>query len=342
MRSTTNTDTFSYDAQELLSQVSYGGGGSSTMVWDAAQQRQKLTNSGGSTYFVYDPTAGVPAVLVETDGENETFYVREPGGELIARATGQTRQYYFFDRLGSTVAMVPAVEGNPTDRLFYTPWGELVTSGSRASTVGTTANPYRYVGQLGYYYHHQDSGLQDWMQLGVRFYEPEIGRFERRDFWPSRATPYSYCHGRPYAAIDPTGMVLDKLPFLGKYLQGQICIGSTCDRNKFFPLEGVGSMPVYGKDAVSLPKPPHTRVWLGCEFGDATCSGADGLVVPGNTDLIIDGIPAPPSPKENWFKIPDLVNCIVDCPSGKSRPHMTCTRGFTPRGWDTDKDGEST
>ncbi len=201
-----NTDTFSYDAQDLLSQVSYGGGGSSTMVWDADQQRQKLTNSGGSTYFVYDPTAGVPAVLVETDGENETFYVREPGGELIARATDQTRQYYFFDRLGSTIAMVPAVEANPTDRLFYTPWGEIVTSGSRASTVGTTANPYRYVGQLGYYYHHQDAGLQDWMQLGVRFYEPEIGRFEWRD--PEELiglTSYGYADLMPLLFIDPDG-----------------------------------------------------------------------------------------------------------------------------------------
>jgi len=203
-----NTDTFSYDDQDLLSQVSYGVGGSSTMVWDADQQRQKLTNSGGNTYFVYDPTAGVPAVLVETDGENETFYVREPGGELIARATGQTRQYYFFDRLGSTVAMVPAVEGNPTDRLFYTPWGEVMTSGSRASTVGTTANPYRYVGQLGYYYHHQDAGLQNWMQLGVRFYEPELGRFERRDPEEMQGlAAYSYADDGPTAAIDPTGRV---------------------------------------------------------------------------------------------------------------------------------------
>ena len=204
------TDTFSYDPKELLSQVSYGVGGSSTMTWDADQQRQKLTNSGGSTYFVYDPTAGVPAVLVETDGENETFYVREPGGELIARATGQTRQYYFFDRLGSTVAMVPAVEGNPTDRLFYTPWGELVTSGSRASTVGTTANPYRYVGQLGYYYHHQDPGLQDWMQLGVRLYQPGLGRFERRD--PAQAPAwgaYVFAEDRPTAASDPTGNYTD-------------------------------------------------------------------------------------------------------------------------------------
>ncbi len=203
-----NTDTFSYDDQELLSQVSYGAGGSSTMTWDADQQRQKLTNPGGSTYFVYDPTAGVPAVLVETDGENETFYVREPGGELIARAQGQTRQYYFFDRLGSTIAMVPAVEANPTDRLFYTPWGELATSGARASTVGTTVNPYRYVGQLGYYYHHQDSGLQDWMQLGVRLYQPELGRFERRDPIGGReASTYSYVGGRPLAAFDPSGLI---------------------------------------------------------------------------------------------------------------------------------------
>ncbi len=28
-----NTDTFSYDARELLTQLSYGGGGSSKMTW---------------------------------------------------------------------------------------------------------------------------------------------------------------------------------------------------------------------------------------------------------------------------------------------------------------------
>ncbi len=223
-----NTDTFSYDDQELLSQVSYGGGGSSTMTWDADQQRQKLTNSGGSTYFVYDPTAGVPAVLVETDGENETFYVREPGGELIARAQGQTRQYYFFDRLGSTIAIVPAVEANPTDRLFYTPWGELVASGTRASTVGTTANPYRYVGQLGYYYHHQDSGLQDWMQLGVRFYQPELGRFERRDPVELQGvSPYAYCIGSPLLAADPSGATAtflhDPMGEVGRILHDKKC-----------------------------------------------------------------------------------------------------------------------
>ena len=233
-----NTDTFSYDDQELLSQVSYGGGGSSTMTWDADQQRQKLTNSGGSTYFVYDPTAGVPAVLVETDGENETFYVREPGGELIARAQGQTRQYYFFDRLGSTIAIVPAVEANPTDRLFYTPWGELVASGTRASTVGTTANPYRYVGQLGYYYHHQDAGLQDWMQLGVRFYQPELGRFERRDpRGTARAAAYPYAGGGPGVYVDPCGEKERRLTSKEKN-DLRDCAGSLISRAGYAGTEG--------------------------------------------------------------------------------------------------------
>ena len=254
-------DTFSYDPQDLLNQVSYGAGGSSTMVWDADQQRQKLTNSGGSTYFVYDPTAGVPAVLVETDGENETFYVREPGGELIARATGQTRQYYFFDRLGSTIAMVPAVEGNPTDRLFYTPWGELVTSGSRASTVGTTANPYRYVGELGYYYHQQDAGLQDWMQLGVRFYQPELGRFERRD--PVRLAggldSYNYARNDPLRFIDPRGEFsslwcgLVCVPFLFNGLAGA-CLDLCSNANDMNELRKVLNNLMERRERAKHPK----------------------------------------------------------------------------------------
>ena len=157
--------------------------------------------------FIYDPTASVPAVLVEDlNGTPQAFYVREPDGRLIAREAGESLQYYFFDLLGSTILMAPATEGNPTDTLYYTPWGETVTSGSRASTVGTAANPYRYVGSFGYYTHHQDANLADWMQLGVRFYDPELGRFERRD--PARTSTesaYGYGNGNPLVRVDPTG-----------------------------------------------------------------------------------------------------------------------------------------
>ena len=163
-----------------------------------------MTAPGGDTWqFVYDPTANVPAVLAEVkNGDLQAFYVREPGGELIARVAGEDRKYYFCDGLGSVMAMAPAVEGNPTDRYFYTPWGEPDTRAQSLSA--TTGNPYRYVGQLGYYFHHQIPALQNWLQLGVRFYAPEAGRFERRD--PLRRVPYLYATAQPMRAVDPSGL----------------------------------------------------------------------------------------------------------------------------------------
>jgi hypothetical protein len=47
----------------------------------------------------------------------------------------------------------------------------------RCSVATTSDNPYRYVGELGYYTHWQDPNMSDRLQLGVRFYEPEVVRF---------------------------------------------------------------------------------------------------------------------------------------------------------------------
>jgi len=201
--------TFGYDAEGLLTFKSdLQQSRVSLMGWDHAGRRIELTANGGTPWrFIYDPTASVPAVLVEDlNGTPQAFYVREPDGRLIAREAGESLQYCFFDLLGSTILMAPAAENNPTDRFYYTPWGETVTTGARASAVGTTANPYRFVGSLGYYTHHQDANLADWMQLGVRFYEPELGRFERRDPVNSPLTQsYLYANVAPLRFVDPSG-----------------------------------------------------------------------------------------------------------------------------------------
>ncbi|NLE58918.1 MAG: hypothetical protein GX616_11190, partial [Planctomycetes bacterium] len=202
--------TFGYDAEGLLT---FKSDLQQTLVslmgWDHAGRRTELTPNGGTPWrFVYDPTASVPAVVVEDlNGTPQAFYVREPDGRLIAREAGESLQYYFFDLLGSTILIAPAAENNPTDRFYYTPWGETVTAGARASAISTTANPYRYVGSFGYYTHHQDANLADWMQLGVRFYEPELGRFERRDPVPSAVIHgYAYADAKPTGATDPSGL----------------------------------------------------------------------------------------------------------------------------------------
>jgi len=63
------------------------------------------------------------------------------------------------------------------------------------------------VGELGYYTHHQDANL-DLLQLGVRFYDPEIGRFTQRDpvYDPMDGSAYPYVENRPTLSTDPAGL----------------------------------------------------------------------------------------------------------------------------------------
>ena len=75
--------------------------------------------------------------------------------------------------------------GDATDTYVYDAWGNLI------DRSGVTAQPYLYVGQLGYYTHYQDSNVSDLLQLGVRFYEPEARRFTQRDAPGLRACRFS-------------------------------------------------------------------------------------------------------------------------------------------------------
>ena len=109
--------------------------------------------------------------------------------------------------------------GNATDTYTYDAWGKAthtVVSG------GTTDNPYQYVGQLGYYTHHQEPKLNPestaqhkyvMLQLGVRYYVPEMGRFTQRDAERGHGTAYSYCGDSPSAWVDPDGMKKIKVPY---------------------------------------------------------------------------------------------------------------------------------
>ena len=88
-----------------------------------------------------------------------------------------------------------------TARDAYDAWGK-----SMAHT-GTTAQPYQFVGQLGYYTHWQDENLT-LLQLGVRFYDPQVGRFGQRDNLEpdGRQNAYAYVEGNPQTLVDPQGL----------------------------------------------------------------------------------------------------------------------------------------
>ena len=74
-------------------------------------------------------------------------------------------------------------------------WGKLM---EHIEHTGCIDQPYRFVGELGYYTHWQDAHLT-LLQLGVRFYDPQVGRFGQRDAL-ARPEVSQYC----YAADHPS------------------------------------------------------------------------------------------------------------------------------------------
>ena len=197
---------FQYGHDDLLNRIDTEGSSprnQTSMLWDADGQRVYLQEE--STYrnwsFLYDTLAGVPAVLWERDMDadedsNVTYYVREPGGELVASiggsATAPAVRYYGFDALGSTVLLTDG-SGNPVGAYAYGAWGQKLSQPAEYLT------PYQFVGRLGYYTHSTAQGaarngsptIASLLQLGPRFYDPALGCYTQH------GSPYAYADDQP-------------------------------------------------------------------------------------------------------------------------------------------------
>jgi RHS repeat-associated protein len=90
----------------------------------------------------------------------------------------------------------------------------LRTSGNIVDSSGSTTNPYRYVGSLGYYA-DDISGL---MHVGARYYNPKVGRFWTQDPPGKEANWYVYAGNNVSASVDPTGLQYELGPYPGNDL----------------------------------------------------------------------------------------------------------------------------
>ena len=128
---------------------------------------------------MYDPTAKIPAVLEDQGPGGTVFYIRDPDGTPIAMVKDGKLYYYHFDAVGST-RIITDSGGNVTDKYAYDPYGSVIFHNRYDNTVD---QPYQYEGEYAYYtqYDEPDFGL---LQVGVRFYDPQTGRFTQRDRIP--------------------------------------------------------------------------------------------------------------------------------------------------------------
>lgn len=297
--------TFGYTPANLLSSVTHAGvNDPSEMVWDADGFRVGFTSSTGSDWdYVYDVDADVQAVVEEATDGGSVYYVRSPGGSLIARVSTST-QYYHFDGLGSA-RLLTGGNGSVTDVYSYDAWGNA------SHDSGSTAQPYQFLGQLGYYAHYQDANLT-LLHLDARFYDPGIGRFTQLDPVHDGLNWYEYAGSSPIRHADPTGLAwID---------DGKVCVDNSCWGSKAYEdvanHQVVGNVPSLGtgkdgKVAIDpLPEPP-------CPKGKPSCVNSDALyiVFPApNVSISIDGgYWKRPAKNMLFWKIPAGFQCDVRC-----------------------------
>ena len=197
--------TNAWDDENRLKVLTPSSGDPATMSYDATGLRRTRAVGTATTRFIWDGQK----IILETDGDGTTQvqYTLNLGtyGDLISQRRSSTSRWYHFDALGSTDRLTGS-DGSATDTYIYRAFGPL------AASTGSTTNPFRYVGKLGYY--DQGSGP---LYVRARWLRPTTGSWLSVD--PVDGEPrYAYASGEPVLDTDTSGMWT---------------VGDECGRDKF-------------------------------------------------------------------------------------------------------------
>lgn len=192
---------FSFDVLDRLTNLT-APGTTASFAYDGMNNRLSQTVSGTTTRYVLDTNKELTDVLMETNTSNapQRYYIYGLG--LIAQTdgSGTNPHYYHYNGIGSTVALTESSQ-NVTDAYVYDSFGSLL------SQLGSTPNPFQFVGQFGV--QQSAAGLQF---MRARYYSPETGQFISRDRKWGRSdlsqslNLYAYAGSNPLLFSDPSGL----------------------------------------------------------------------------------------------------------------------------------------
>ena len=194
--------TLTYNDENQLVNVAHGGV-TDTYIYDAGGQPiwDSLRSPSECFALSYDG-----AREIEDDCDNASYLhdrMTYTGGSFFDLFLGIHQytltpaiRYPLFDGTGSVRALVDA-NGTVQDSYAYDAYGVPGTGNS------TNAQPFRYGGDWGY----RTSRSTGLLQLGQRWYWPDLGRFTQQDPIGDGANWYAYAKNNPVAEIDPTGLI---------------------------------------------------------------------------------------------------------------------------------------
>ncbi len=218
-RTSDGSNSFAYNGAHRLMNIN--GGSTAAYKYDPLGRRiEKTTAAGTVKYYYLDNN-----VIEERDGSGTvqaTYVYGIESDEVLSMRRGGQDYYYHADALGSIVAVTDN-SGNVVERYEYDPYGAVTIYDASytvrsASAVG---NPYMFAGRR----YDEESGLY---YNRLRYYDPEDGRFLRRDplgVWgdPANAgNAYAYVNNSPGDFVDPSGMIRRACRRVGNWINRNV------------------------------------------------------------------------------------------------------------------------
>lgn len=145
----------------------------------------------------------------------QVVYTLEPQqfGNLLSQLRAATPRFYLFDGLGSTDRLADNTGLMVTDTYLYDGFGNIRFSS------GVTANAFRYVGRLGYYW----DATPMFFYIRSRYYDPGLARWLSQD--PLKALMHGTLRGQTPISRHIRDSVLLSIANLGPLIAEVSSIG---------------------------------------------------------------------------------------------------------------------
>ncbi len=274
--------------------VELTGGNRVTFSYDPDGLRQRREDSSGSVDALWD---GENLLAEIAGGGTQASYAAglDKFGPLVSQRRSGTSRFYLADELGTVHGLLDSSQ-SLTDSYVFGAFGDLVASS------GSTTNPHRFVGGLGYY---EDPDL-DLTYVRARWYRPSTGSWLSVDPVPGEP-PFSYVGHAPTFRTDPSGgawywwlyflwQVSKAVCVLGHFVKGQSWIKQPplsgyfvstqdvhcyayCMGTRYCGTWGIGDWIFYLSEVVQTPckavgNPKICRgTWVPEDVGTNKCGG---------------------------------------------------------------------